>query len=168
MKCISKRFAQMNQSLTIFLTATAEKVELYKEVKYKFPLFTGRNTATEDCQLWVRMENSMLTLSGNLQSTPTKIFEPKYLFNSFKSPQVHDIVQCTVHPSSTPSKSQWDRSETNRPKKHTNDTENPNQFNCQLSLSPGSPLAASASPRGPSTAILSSCEMPWTILRWFP
>ena len=49
MKCISKRFAQMNQSLTIFLTATAEKVELYKEVKYKFPLFTGRNTATEDC-----------------------------------------------------------------------------------------------------------------------
>ena len=29
--------------------ATAEKVELYKEVKYKFPLFTGRNTATEDC-----------------------------------------------------------------------------------------------------------------------
>ena len=163
----------MNQSLTIiYLMATAEKVELYKEVKYKFPLFTGRNTATEDCQLWVRMENSMLTLSGNLQSTSTKIFEPKYLFNSFKFRTlscIHCTVYCSsVHPSSTPSKPQWDRIGMNRPKKHTNDTENPNQFNCQLSLSPGSPLAASASPRGPSTAILSSCEMPWTILRWFP
>ena len=43
------------------------------------------------------MENSMLTLSGNLQSTPTKIFEPKYLFNSFKSPQVHNIVLYTLY-----------------------------------------------------------------------